>query len=376
MNILLISDSYKPQVNGLVTAIETLYTALKRKKINVFLLIPSLKKYNQKNILTFPACPYPFFPELKITSFFSIINLWKIKKLKIDLIHSHTPFSLGIFAIILSKILHIPVIHTYHTYFEEYLYYIKLPKKIGRILVILYSRWYCRKMNHIIVPSSFMKSVLQGYGIKKKISILLSGYDLTTFKRKTRTNYRRKINIPEKAKVLLYVGRVSKEKNLYFLIDTFQKIQLKHKNIFLVITGDGHEKKGLIKYVQKLNLTENIKLTGLVKFEKIHDIYSIGDIFVFPSKTETQGLVLIEAMLNNLPVVSFYERGTKSILPSKKILGISPVKKENEFIREIEFYLNGNYEKKSLIKNLKKYVKRFDEDEIIKKQLSLYKEVL
>ena len=372
MNILLVSDTYKPQVNGLVTAIETQINALKRRGINVFLLVPSLKKYHQENILTSFALTYPFFPEYKLPFIFSLKNLCKIKKLKIDIIHSHTPFSLGIFAIILSRLLNIPVIHTYHTYFEEYTHYAKLPKKIGRIFAILFSKWYCSRMDHIITPSLFMKNTLQSYGIKKEISILPTGYDLKIFKHKKHINYRRKFGIPEKAKVLLYVGRISKEKNLYSLIDMFKNLRSKYNNIFMVITGEGPEKKSLEKYIKKLYLSKNIKTTGLIDFQSIHNIYSTGDIFVFPSKTETQGLVLIEAMLNSLPIVSFYERGTQAVLPSKKILGISPVQTEAKFIKEVEFYLNEKYNKIALINNLKKYVKRFDEEDIIEELLSIY----
>ena len=221
-----------------------------------------------------------------------------------------------------------------------------------------------------------MKNILRSYRIKKEISIIPTGYDLNIFKRKATVNWRDKIQIPENAKVLLYTGRISKEKNLYFLIEVFKKIQSKYNNIFMVITGDGPEKKNLEKHIKESSLSENIKMTGLVNFRDIHNVYFMGDIFVFPSKTETQGLVLIEAMLNNLPIVSFYERGTKAVLPSKKILGISPVKTELEFIQEVEFYLNEKYNKKALTKNLEKYVRRFNEQDIIEDLLSAYKRML
>jgi len=373
MNILIVSDTYKPHVNGLVTAIETQLIALKKSRAHVYLLIPDFKKYKDKNILTVPGIPWPPMPEFKITSIFSLGLLRKIKKFHIDIIHSHTPFSLGIFAIVISRIFKIPIIHTYHTYFEEYTHYARLPKSIGKIIAKLFSRWYCNSMDHIITPSSFMKRTLEEYGIKKKITVLPTGYDLNIFKSRKYVNWRKKYNISSDLKVLLYVGRIAKEKNLYFLVQLFKELYTRYDNIYMVITGGGPEWQNLNKYIKKLKLSEVIKLTGVVKFDNIHNIYAMADLFVFPSLTETQGLVLLEAMLNNIPIVSFYKRGTKEVLPSRKILGISPVRTKGEFIKETKFYLKGNYNKKAMKNNLNKYIQRFNEDKIIKKLFFILK---
>ncbi len=377
MNILLVSDTYKPHINGLVTAMDMQFNSLCKQKHNVTLLVPELKKYNNKNIITSPGLPFPFLPEYKMTSMFSFKNLYKIKKLNIDIIHSHTPFSLGIYAIMISKILKIPIIHTYHTYFEEYSHYIKIPKKTGKYTVKVFSKWYSNNMDHVIVPSSFMRSVLSKYKIRTTISIIPNGYDLNYFKKKVKTfKWHKKLKIPLNSKILLFVGRIAKEKNVYFLIDTFKKLCDNYNNLYLVFTGDGPEKNKLIKYISKLNLSLKVKFTGFVKHKDINQIYAIGDIFIFPSKTETQGLVLIEAMLNNMPVVAFYKCGTTSVLPNKKILGISPIRSNNNFLKEIEFYLNNNYDKKKLQTNLKNYVKLFDESKTTIDLINLYKKVI
>ncbi|MBU1077709.1 MAG: glycosyltransferase [Spirochaetes bacterium] len=382
MNILLVSDTYKPQINGLVTALEIQRRSLKLKLNNITLLVPKLKKYKDKDIFTIPVLPNPLFSEYKIPSLFSLKNLYKIRKLKIDIIHTHTPFQLGTYAIMLSRILKIPIVHTYHTYFEEYMHYVKIPKKPGKIIVQLYSKWYCNQMDHVIAPSSFMKKVLQSYNIESDISVVPSGYDLAAFKIKKSMDWRKKLRIPEKAKVLLYVGRIAKEKNLYFLIDVFKKLfvsitkQAKHNNLYMILTGSGPEFQPLLKYIKKNNLSRYIKMTGFVEYKKIHGIYKTGDLFVFPSKTETQGLVLIEAMLNNLPIISFYERGTKAVLPVKKSLGISPVKRDTDFIKELTFYLKEDFSRSELVKNISNYVKKFDNRIIINDLILLYKKII
>lgn len=376
MNILLVSDTYKPQINGVITALEIQFNSLKRKKIRTTLLVPQLKKYNNKDILTAPGLSYPFLPEYKISSMFSLKNLYRIRKRQIDLIHTHTPFSLGVYAIMLGKILKVPVVHTYHTYFEEYLHYIKMPPKTGRFTVHMYSKWYCNNMDHIIVPSNFMKTVLKRYQVKKNISVIPNGYNLKQFSSKKIIDWRKKYKIPKDGKVLLYVGRIAKEKNLYFLINIFNKLQKKYNDIYLMITGDGPEKERLIQYTSSKKLSDKIRFTGFINYKDIHNIFSLADIFVFPSKTETQGLVLIEAMLNNLPVVSFYARGTKIILPDHKSLGISPVRQDRNFIREIDFYLQNKYSKKELQNNLHQYVSRFDENKISDELICCYEKVI
>ncbi len=379
MNILIFTDTFKPQINGLVTAISIFKEGAEKQGHKVYIVAPAVKKYksSDKNIIFIPSVPFIFLPEYRITFLISIKILRLIKKTKFDVIHTHTPFSLGIMGAICGKLFHIPVIHTYHTYFEEYIHYLKLPGYIGKAVAKYFSKFYCEITDKIIVPSSFIKAVLKSYKIKRNISVLPTGIDISKFKVKNREKHiwKHKYKLNPEDKILLYTGRLAKEKNLYTLIDIFKKIRLKHRHIKLMLVGDGPEKNHLINYAVKLNIYENTIFTGFIPRNKIKFLYAISDIFVFPSLTETQGLVLLEAMASHIPIVAFYKRGTKSVLPNSKIIGISPVKTKQEFFNEIEFYLNyKNYEK--IKKNLTDFVKKFNYMESTEKLISHYNTIL
>lgn len=372
MNILLVSDTYEPHINGLVTSLNIHKKSLEKQGHKVYLLVPALRQYHESNIITLPTMPLSLQNSYKLSFPFSIKVFRKIKKLNIDVIHTHTPFSLGIYGIILGKVMHVPVVHTYHTYFEEYLHYVKMKNRVGRYLAKTFSRWYCQKMKHIIVPSNFIRELLIKYDIEKKIDVIPTGFNSNFFSGKIEFHWRKKLKIKPSSKMLLYVGRLEKEKNLYFLIDVFKQLLLKHDNIYLVFTGDGSEKNHLMSYIEKNKIQKWIKFTGFIQPRKLKDIYRTADLFVFPSLTETEGLVLLEAMINKLPVVSFYEKGTKTLLPHYKIPGIGSVKSNDEFKDEIELYLRDHYKQKEIHRNLSEHIKKFDEDIFIRKLIKVY----
>ncbi|MDD5067601.1 MAG: glycosyltransferase, partial [bacterium] len=347
--------------------------ALRKKGVRVYLLVPRLKAYPDHDILTLPSQPLLRLNKYRIPVPFSWKNLARIKKIKIDLIHTHTPFSLGVYALFLGKILKVPLLHTYHTFFEEYLHYVKLQNNFGRWLAKAFSRWYCSHMSHVIVPSNFIRDLLHRYGIRKKIDVIPTGINFRRFNKRISVNWRKKLGIPAQARILLYVGRLEQEKNLYFLVDLFKGLLPDHKDIFLVLTGDGSEKKHLMRYSAKQGLSGRVLFTGFIQPCNLHDIYGTADLFVFPSLTETEGLVLLEAMVNDLPVVSFYERGTKTLLPGHIRPGISPVRTEEQFRDEVEKYLKNRYRSSEIRRNLRHYILNFNEDIFINKLINIYR---
>lgn len=372
MNILLVSDTYEPQINGLVTALKVQRGALRKSGHRIYLLVPRLCLYYDPRII-----PYPCFPLLRLNRFkiplpFSLRNFLLLRKLKIDLIHTHTPFSMGLYGLFLGKILKIPLVHTYHTYFEEYLHYVGLRNAFGRWLVKKFSAWYCNRMDGIVAPSEFIRGLLKKYGVKKRIEVIPTGVDFGRFSREPEMDWRSELGIPRSSRVLLYTGRLEKEKNLYFLLDAFGELAGKYGAARLVITGDGSERRRLERTARSKGLAGRVFFTGFVRPECMRDIYRCADLFVFASLTETEGLVLLEAMINKVPVVAFYERGTKTLLPARKMPGISPVRSASEFKKEIGLYLEGAYSPAGVRKNLEKYIRRFDEKIFIRKMVRLY----
>ena len=235
-----------------------------------------------------------------------------MKNWNLDVIHSHTEFGIGIFARLFAKQFNIPLVHTYHTLYEDYTHYIthgyfdKSSKKIVEYL----TKFYCDKTaNELIVPTNkIYKLFKEKYKFTKNIHIIPTGIEVDRFfeenvDKKLVQSLSKKIGLTKKDFVIVFVGRLAEEKNVEFLLQAHQKIVKKHDNIKLLIVGDGPDKE---KYEQKsknLKIEKNVIFNGKAAWEEMPYYYHCSDLFVTASTSETQGLTVIEAMAaNKVPV--------------------------------------------------------------------------
>ncbi|MGA1512925.1 MAG: glycosyltransferase [Methylophilaceae bacterium] len=319
MKILFISDVFFPRVNGVSTSIQTFKEDLKKLGHTVHLICPSYHDEKKINTISRVKSKSIFFdPEDHLMSWFELRKLtpW-IKKQNFDIIHSHTPFISHFYAKRLSRLLKVPLIETYHTSFEDYLHlYIPfLPEKIARFLSRNIAKFICNHCDGIVSPSSQMKEILLTYKINKPIEIIPTGLHEKSFTQKDKYFFRNINGIDQNDNLLLFVGRVAHEKNIDFLLYSFKEI-IKHKdNTKFLITGEGPALDHIKNLIKQLGLQKNVILTGYLDPDyELLNCYASADLFIFASKTETQGLVLIEAMAQGLPIVALAENGTKSIL--------------------------------------------------------------
>lgn len=324
MRVLMISDVFYPRVNGVSTSIQTFREELQKLNIESTLIAPAYDKQNklvydiENDIVRVPSGAVLFDPEdrlLKKKYNTEILKLLEGKEY--DLVHIQTPFVAHYMGMELKERLNIPVVETYHTFFEEYFYhYIPfLPKGLLRYVARWFSRAQCNKLDALIVPSTAMYEKLHEYGITAEINIIPTGVTINNPPQDCSKSFKLKHGIPLDRPVLLHVGRIAFEKNIDFLIDTFADARKLMPELILLITGEGPAKKDLEKKAHKLGLQGSIYFVGYLDRElELLACYQAGDIFVFASRTETQGLVLLEAMAMGLPVVSTAEMGTKDIL--------------------------------------------------------------
>jgi glycosyltransferase involved in cell wall biosynthesis len=240
---------------------------------------------------------------------------------KFDILHIQTPFIAHYIGVSLAKKLCIPRIETYHTYFEEYLYhYIPfLPKSWMKYVARHYTKTQCNDLDAVIVPSSAMKEVLQQYGVSTMTEVLPTGIELEKFQHGDGAKFRTHYNIPLDRPIVVFIGRVAFEKNIDFLLHVVDEVRQKVPNILLLIAGEGPSLSHLKHRAEKLSLNDNVLFLGYLDRKKeLLDCYACGDAFVFASNTETQGLVLLEAMALGVPVISTAVMGTKDILATKK----------------------------------------------------------
>ena len=380
MNILMISDVYFPRINGVSTSILTFKNEFEQLGHQVSLIAPSYNnEKEEKRIYRISSRAIPYDPEDRMMSYKAVIKLLPIlKKQDFDLIHIHTPFVAHYAGVKLGKLLGIPCIATYHTLFEEYLYhYIPLiPKQIMRFFARRFSSSQSDQVCGVIAPSSVIVNLLEKYGVQNKISIIPTGIDSKQFTYGHPENFKSKYNIPADKKLLLNVSRVAFEKNMGVLIEMLQLVKNEIPDIHLIIAGEGPAKQSYIQLAKKLGLDEDISFVGyLDRATELVDCYHSADLFVFSSKTETQGLVLLEAMAAGTPVVSVAEMGTRDVLKGCAAAKIT-TGEAKDFADKVISILKNQETLKTLKSEAKPYAATWDSTTLAKKMLEFYQTVL
>ena len=317
MRIGLFTDTYPPFINGVSTSVDMLKKALEKKghKVYVITVNDSSIKYDydeEKKTLKIPGLPIGIY-DYRLSRIYpvKIINL--IKGWNLDVIHSHTEFGIGIFARIFAKQFNIPLVHTYHTMYEDYTHYIthgyfeKSSKKIVEYL----TKFYCETTaSELIVPTNKTYHLFkEKYKFEKNIHIIPTGIEVDRFFQenvdiKLVNSLKKKLGISRNDIVIIFVGRLAEEKNIEFLLHAQEKLNLKFNNIKLLIVGDGLDKAKFENLSKELRIDKSVIFTGKVAWSEIQYYYHISDIFTTASKSETQGLTVIEAMASNIvPIV-------------------------------------------------------------------------
>ena len=318
MKIAVFSESYKPYISGVTRSIETFEKELTLLGHEVFVFAPDYPGYkdNNKKIIRFPSLPTKY-PGFRI----AIPMPNYIPGISFDVIHSNSIFQLGILAMLYARIKRIPFVYTFHTMFTEYLHNVPVPKSISFPIVSFLIKSFCNRCQQIIVPTAKTKKYLESFGVKAPIEVLPSGIDMSFVEKASSCGIRENLGIPKEAPVLVFVGRLSKEKNIPFLFDMF-KIVLgsvgaihpsagsgQVKLPVLLIVAGGPMEKEYKQMVLDMGISKNVVFAGQLAYPEVLNYYKAGDIFVFSSKTETQGLVVAEAKACGLTAVALDAQG-------------------------------------------------------------------
>jgi 1,2-diacylglycerol 3-alpha-glucosyltransferase len=381
MKILFISDVYFPRINGVSTSMETYHRNLRLLGHVVHVIAPDygVPSFDETDIMRVPSRRIPFDPEDRLMSFKWVMNQQtKIRSENYDLIHIQTPFVAHYLGVKLSRMLGIPCVETYHTFFEEYLHhYIPLvPKNLTRLIATRFSRHQGNSLDGMVVPSKPMLRILQSYGITTPTEVIPTGIEPASFILGDRAAFRAKYGIPQDRPVMLFVGRVAHEKNIGFLLRVVDRIRHEIPDILFVLAGEGPALKSLKNEVKELRITENVLFVGnLDRHADLNDCYRAADVFVFSSRTETQGLVLLEAMAQGVPVVSIAELGTRDVL--RDGVGVWIAQEElTDFSGKVVTMLGDEQERKVLGDSGREYALEWSASNQAKRMLRFYEAAL
>ena len=320
MRILHVSDVYFPRINGVSTSIQTFRRELARRGHETTLVAPAYPAPHEDDARTVrvPSRPVPLDPEDRAMRWRALSRLDRLlAEERFDLVHVQTPFLAHYAGIRLARRRAVPVIATYHTLFEEYLFhYVPLvPRGVMRALARRISRGQCDALDAVIVPSTAMRETLERYGVRTRIEIVPTGIPLAEISGGDGMRFRAARSVAPSRPVLLYVGRVAFEKNIGFLLRVLPRVRRDIPDALLVVCGEGPALAKLTRLARALGLAEAVRFVGyLDRTTHLLDCYRAADAFVFASRTETQGLVLLEAMALGVPVVSTAVMGTRDIV--------------------------------------------------------------
>lgn len=320
MHILMISDVYFPRVNGVSTSIATFSREFREQGHTVTLIAPDYGKAQEKDddIIRIPSRYLLLDPEDRIMKVAPIRALTATLRMRcFDIVHVQTPFVAHYAGLRLSKRLYLPKVESYHTLFEDYLeYYARFfPASLIRLATRRLSRWQCNQLDAIVAPSTAMREQLEAYGVTAKIAVIPTGIELRDFASGDGARFRHRFAIARDRPSLVFIGRVAFEKNIGFLLDMLVIVRRVVSNVLLVVAGEGPARHWLERRARQLGLEGNVLFVGyLSRKDGLLDCYCAADIFVFASRTETQGLVLLEAMALGTPVVSTAVMGTRDTL--------------------------------------------------------------
>ena len=328
MRIGMFIDCDMQRVNGVVSSVSTVKQQLEKLGHEVYLFMPGergCRDESASGTYYFRSSVVFFAPEHRTSYPFPQRNFAAISQLKIDVLHLHSPFSMGLMGLWYARRHGLPVVITHHTRWEDTLHYLPIPgvNHLRRLAIYAISQ-FDNAGDIVLAPSESIKQLLISQGVRKPLVVLPTGINPEMFRGGQRITTRTALGLNDSAKVCVTMGRLGKEKSLDFLIRAFAVVAGRDKNAILVLVGDGPERTNLEAQVQSLGLKDRVRFTGYIQRTEVRHFLAAADVFVFGSLFETQGLVVIEAMAAGLPVVGVDAFGTRDAVLHDKTGYLTP----------------------------------------------------
>lgn len=381
MRILMVSDVYFPRVNGVSTSIRTFREDLEALGHEVLLLAPDYPlraEDDDPRILRIASRTVPRDPEDRLMSRAALRRATAaLAPGAVDLVHIQTPFVAHYAGLELARRLRVPVVESYHTYFEHYLYHYvpALPAAWLKALARRFTVSQCHAVDTVISPSRAMAEALRAYGVRTPIEVLPTGLDAGRFRLGDGARFRAAHGVAPDRPVALFVGRVAHEKNIDFLLGLLPALRERVPDVLFVLAGEGPAAAHCRDLVRRLGVAAQVKFVGnMDRDTELLDCYAAADVFTFASRTETQGLVLLEALAQGTPVVSTAVMGTAEVLAGAQGALVVP-EEPVAFIAAVERVLRDRSLRATLSKRAREDAARWSSRAMAQRLVSLYDSV-
>jgi glycosyltransferase involved in cell wall biosynthesis len=381
VRILYVSDVYFPRVNGVSTSIQTFRRELAALGHESVLVAPQYPApyADEPGVLRIPSRYVPLDPEDRAMRWRALGRAGRrLAAERFDIVHVQTPFVAHYAGLRIARAAGVPAVATYHTLFEEYLFHYArfAPRGAMRALARRFSRSQCNQLDAVVVPSTAMRETLERYGVTSRIEIVPTGIRLADFADGDGARFRARHGIAPGRPLALFVGRVAFEKNIAFLLRALVKVRREVPDVLLVICGEGPAMRSLARTATALDLAGHVRFLGyLDRATELLDCYRAADVFVFASRTETQGLVLLEAMALGVPVVSTAVMGTRDVVgPGRGAL--VPADDEASFAAAVALVLRDTALRERLAREGAAYAAEWSAPGAARRLAAFYREVV
>ena len=306
MKVLITTDWYIPAVNGVVTSVQNLRRGLEAQghEVRILTLSQTAHSFERDGVIQIGSLAAgKIYPGARLRSHPAGRWLKELLAWGPDVVHSQCEFSTFFLARRIAETLDVPLIHTYHTVYEDYTHYFSPSKRWGQRAVVVFSRWVAAQTDCMIAPTEKIRRLLEGYGVDTELRVIPSGIDLSRFSRPAdaaaRARLREALDLPADGITLVSVGRLAEEKNTQELIGFMAR--MKDRPVTLLLVGDGPDRARLEALAAASGA--RVRFAGMVSPLEVADYYRLGDLFVSASSSETQGLTYIEALAAGVPLL-------------------------------------------------------------------------
>jgi 1,2-diacylglycerol 3-alpha-glucosyltransferase len=315
VRVALFTNNYVPFCGGVTTSVETLRRGLVGRGHEVWVFAPRFPgAADDPHVVRYPSIPAATYPEFALAIPFSRAIAARARALAIDVFHAQHPFLLGPTARRLARQHRRPLIFTYHTRYEKYAHYVPLQRNLVEAAAVRLSTRFAARATAVIAPSAVIRDELLGRGVRAPIAVVPTGIDLTRFCPGDRQVARGELGLAAEERVLLYVGRLDREKSVERILLAFERIASTVPRTRLLLVGQGTQAEALRRLAGSLPIADRIRFLGLRPHADLPVCYRAADLFVFASETETQGLVLAEAAASGLPAVAVAAPGCDEVV--------------------------------------------------------------
>ncbi|MFH1541542.1 MAG: glycosyltransferase [bacterium] len=381
MKIALFTNAYLPYLSGITLSVSTQKEELEALGHKVIVVAPAYPGHKEidPNIIRVMSIPAPY-PGYRFVNPFSPFAFLRLKREKIDIIHVHQPFGVGLGARLTAKLLGVPLVYTFHTLFSRYVHNASwIPRKFSQFIVVQYLKFFCNLADTIITPSTMVMRLLRMRKIKTPIKVLPTGMRMWEFKKQMeigtqRVEIRKKHNIPLDAKLLMCSTRISAEKNIPFLLKAFPVIKKQAPNTYFIVVGGGPKVEDYKKEAAKID--PQIIFTDRQTHAQVIDHCLAADLFVYASKTETQGLVLNEAKACGLAVVAVRGGGISDVIDNG-VDGYLVPENQEIFIEHVMRLLSDDQLRQKMgQKGKEDTIARFSSEVVAKQMETIYNQLI